>query len=237
MKVALLCDVDQTVYHVGDEAIATMSARRLRARGHEVVRISRREKYGPGGVAAPGIIPALTFPWPLEDRSRYLAEIRRVLGGDRAALPATDKLFEIIEQLRAVDAVVIGGGGSLTSRYGWLLDERLATAPVARALGKPVVLTGRASAPSSPTATAPPCASCWGCARWWACATCTACGSPGSCARTIRPWCRPSTTPSASACRRARPEPGDRDPQLLSVTLGGDGDPLPREDTSPWPVR
>ena len=60
VKVALLCDVDQTVYHVGDEAIATMSARRLTARGHQVVRISRREKYGPEGAAPAVSIPAWT---------------------------------------------------------------------------------------------------------------------------------------------------------------------------------
>src|SRR5699024_9719630 len=58
-----------------------------------------------------------------------------------------DKMFGIIEQLRTVDAVVIGGGGSLTSRYGWLLDERLATALVARSLGLPVVLSGQSLGP------------------------------------------------------------------------------------------
>jgi len=147
MKVALLCDVDQTVYHVGDEAIATMSTHRLRARGAEVVRISRHEKYGPGGTGPGESIPALTFPWPLEQRATYLWEIREVLAGRAEALPAHDKLFGIIEQLRAVDAVVIGGGGSLTSRYGWLLDERLATALVARSLGLPVVLSGQGLGP------------------------------------------------------------------------------------------
>ena len=123
MKVALLCDVDQTVYHVGDEAIATMSTRRLRARGHEVVRLSRHEKYGPGGSAPQESIPALVFPWPLEDRGRYLGEIRRVLAGEHGALPPEDKLFGIIEHLRGVDALVIGGGGSLNSRYGWQIGR------------------------------------------------------------------------------------------------------------------
>lgn len=88
MRIALLCDVDQTVYHVGDEAIATATTRRLLERGHEVRRISRHEKYGPGGAAsAEGTIPALTFPWPLEDRARYLAEIRAVLAGSGTPFP------------------------------------------------------------------------------------------------------------------------------------------------------
>lgn len=148
MKVALLCDVDQLVYHVGDEAIFTAEAAELRRRGHDVVRISRHESYGPRSAhRTDGTIPALTFPWGLEDRTRYLAEIRGVLSGDREALPAQDKLFGIIEDLRAVDALVIGGGGSLNSRYGWLLSERLATALVARHLGKPVILSGQSIGP------------------------------------------------------------------------------------------
>ena len=85
MRVALLCDVDQAVYHVGDEAIGIASAAQLRQRGHEVVMISRQEKYGPGGQPHAESIPALTFPWPLDERDRYLAEIRKVLSEDAVA--------------------------------------------------------------------------------------------------------------------------------------------------------
>lgn len=147
MRAALLCDVDQTVYHVGDEAIADASAAMLRERGHEVVMLSRHEKYGPGGEPPALSIPALTFPWSVTERVRYLEEIRAVLQGDTGALPAHDKLFGIIDALRTVDALVIGGGGSLNSRYGWLLSERVATALVAAHLGKPVVLTGQSLGP------------------------------------------------------------------------------------------
>lgn len=147
MKVALLCDVDQTVYHVGDEAIASASARRLRERGHEVLRISRLEKFGPAGERPDPSFPALVFPWELERRAAYLGEIRRVLDGDAGALPRGDKLHAFVDRLREADALVIGGGGALTSRYGWLLDERLATALVARSLGLPVVLSGQSLGP------------------------------------------------------------------------------------------
>lgn len=229
MKVALLCDVDQTVYHVGDEAIATMSARRLRARGHEVVRISRHEKYGPDGAAPRASIPALTFPWPLEDRARYLDEIRRVLAGERGALPAADKLFEIIEQLASVDAVVIGGGGSLTSRYGWLLDERLATALVARSLGKPVVLSGQSLGPElTPTDRE---------SMRELLALCALVGLRDEhSVRIARELCpaHPALVHTLDdAVGLGLPAGGASpflDPELLSVTLGGDGDPLPRED-------
>lgn len=228
MKVALLCDVDQTVYHVGDEAIATMSARRLEARGHRVVRLSRHEKYGPGGTAPEESIPALIFPWPLTDRARYLDEIRRVLAGDRDALPAHDKLFGIIERLRTVGGVVIGGGGSLNSRYGWLLDERLATALVARSLGKQVVLTGQSLGPELTLA-------------------------DRESLRELLDLCSLVGLRDAHSVRLARELCPDHpalvhtlddavglgldgeatapDPELLSVTLGGDTAPLPREDT------
>lgn len=147
MRVALLCEVDQAVYHVGDEAIGIASAAQLRQRGHEVVMISRQEKYGPGGQPHAESIPALTFPWPLDERDRYLAEIRKVLSGNHVALPAKDKLFKIMNQLRGVDALVIGGGGSLNSNFGWLVYERLATALVASFLDIPVVLSGQSLGP------------------------------------------------------------------------------------------
>ena len=229
MKVALLCDVDQSVYHVGDEAIATMSTRRLRARGHEVVRLSRHEKYGPGGSAPRESIPALVFPWPLEDRGRDLEEIRSGLAGDVRALPAEDKLFGIIEQLRGVDALVIGGGGSLNSRYGWLLDERLATALIARALGKPVVLTGQSLGPELSPADRES-------ARELL-ELCTLVGLRDvHSIRIARDLCpdHPALVQTLDDAvglgMPAHGEDHEVDPSLLSVTLGGDGDPLPRDD-------
>ena len=228
MKVALLCDVDQTVYHVGDEAIATMSTHRLRARGAEVVRISRHEKYGPGGTGPGESIPALTFPWPLEQRATYLREIREVLAGRAEALPAHDKLFGIIEQLRAVDAVVIGGGGSLTSRYGWLLDERLATALVARSLGLPVVLSGQGLGPELTDHD-----------RASVRELLEACSLVGlrdeHSVRLARQLCpgHPAlvhTLDDALGLGLQDGEAAGPDPQRIVVTLGGDGDPFPRED-------
>ncbi|MFC7456846.1 polysaccharide pyruvyl transferase family protein [Brachybacterium sp. GCM10030267] len=224
MKVAVLCDVDQTVYHVGDEAIATMTSRRLAARGFDVVRISRHEKYGPDGTAPASAIPALTFPWPLEDRARYLEEIRAVLAGELDALPAEDKLFGIIERLRAVDALVIGGGGSLTSRYGWLLDERVATAEVAHSLGKPVILSGQSLGPELTDTD-----------RDSVRRLLELCSVVGlrdhhsvGIARRLCPG-HPAVVQTLDDAVGLEPET-PLDPELISVTLGGDGDPFPRAD-------
>ena len=231
MKVALLCDVDQSVYHVGDEAIASRSTARLRARGHEVLRISRREKYGPGGAEPAQTLPALIFPWPLEERALYLDEIRRVLDGDMDALPPQDKLFDVIAQLRGADALVIGGGGSLTSRFGWLLDERLATALVARHLGLPVVLSGQSLGPELTPSDRES-------ARELL-ELCTLVGlRDAHSVRLARELCpdHPALVQSLDdAFGIGAPGAGEElaaepDPELLSVTLGGDGDPLPRED-------
>lgn len=147
MRVALLCNIDQSVYHVGDEAIFAASVAQLRIRGIDVVPVSRGEKYGPGGHSPVEAVRALEFPWIPEDRQRYLSEIRAVLAGDLGALPADDKVFQIIEQLATVDALVIGGGGALNSRFGWLLYERMATALIVAGQGKPVILSGQSIGP------------------------------------------------------------------------------------------
>ncbi len=151
MRVALLCDIDQAVYHVGDEAIFASSAAQLRERGIDVLPVSRGQKFVPGGHTPDESIRALEFPWLPADRQRYLAEIRAVVSGDRDALSPDDKVFEIIEQLRDADALVIGGGGALNSRFGWLLYERLAMALIVASQGKPVILSGQSIGPDLST--------------------------------------------------------------------------------------
>ncbi|WAP51750.1 polysaccharide pyruvyl transferase family protein [Arthrobacter sp. ATA002] len=49
--------------------------------------------------------------------------------------------------LSECDGVLVAGGGNLNSRYGWLLYERAAVVAVARALGKPVVISGQTLGP------------------------------------------------------------------------------------------
>ncbi|MCS6711214.1 polysaccharide pyruvyl transferase family protein [Brachybacterium sp. EF45031] len=152
MRVALLCDVDQRIYHVGDEAIATATTLELRRRGHQVLRISREEGYGPAGPAPEPRARTLVFPWPIPERAAFLRGVRAALDPAGAArgsadTPAGRQTLALREALRDVDALVIGGGGSLNSRYGWLLDERLATALVARSVGVPVILSGQSLGP------------------------------------------------------------------------------------------
>lgn len=146
MRVALLCDTSPAADRVGNEAIGVSSTGQLQSRNIDVIPICRGHHPGFGQQRAGDRILALEFPWMPEDRQRYLAEIRAVLAGDRRALPAGDKVFTIIDQLRGVDGLVIGGG-ELTSRSGWLLYERLATALIVAGQGKPVILTGQSIGP------------------------------------------------------------------------------------------
>ncbi|MFK5255572.1 polysaccharide pyruvyl transferase family protein [Propionibacterium freudenreichii] len=150
MRVALLCDIGHSVYHVGNEATAIASAAQLRKRGHEVVMIShdeRPEAVDPAAAATTEIIPALNFPTSLDQRDGYLTDIRKVLAGNAVALPSSDQLFALMGQLRDVDALVLGGG-TLDNDHGPQLFERLATALVAAQLDVPVIMGAHSLGPS-----------------------------------------------------------------------------------------
>lgn len=148
MQAAILVDVGQLDYHVGDEAMGHAAVAALRARGiQEPVMLTRDPQHTAARFEAVVPVPTLRFPWPPEDRARYLREIRDVLDGRADALPPEDQVFALIEALRGVDALLIGGGGNLNSRYGWLLFERAAAVEIARSLGIPVVISGQTLGP------------------------------------------------------------------------------------------
>lgn len=148
MRVAILNDIGQADYHVGDEAMCHAAAAALGARGIlEPVLLTRDVAHTAARHPTAVPVPTIVFPWPPEDRRRYLAEIRAVLAGRTDALPPEDQVFGLIEALRTVDAVLIGGGGNLNSRFGWLLCERAAVVEIARSLGLPVVISGQTLGP------------------------------------------------------------------------------------------
>lgn len=148
MRVAVLADLGQPVYHVGDEAIAHAVTQRLQARGVEVVLLTRDVAHTHQyhrGIAAE---QTLQFPWPPSDAERYLAEIRQVLAGRTDALPGHDQVHRVRATIADADALLLAGGGNLNSTYRWLLYERVATALIASRHGKPVVLTGQTLGPA-----------------------------------------------------------------------------------------
>lgn len=147
MRVAVLGDIGQEIYHVGDEAMTHAVGHELARRGHTPVYLTRdlahtRRHFGDVEVAA-----SLPFPQALDGRLRYLAHIEDLLDGRDHTLGGDDQIHALIATLQDVDALVVAGGGNMSSRYGWLLHERLAALAVAHALGRPSFVTGQTVGP------------------------------------------------------------------------------------------
>lgn len=144
MRIAVLADLGQEVYHVGDEAIGHAACAELERRGATVVLLTRdvedtRSHFGP--VAA---VPTLAFPWPPAQRADYLRRVTAMAAGQEVPdAPVSD----LLGTLSSCDGLLIAGGGNLTSTYGWLLDERVAVARLADSLGMPVVISGQTLGP------------------------------------------------------------------------------------------
>ncbi|HZK05357.1 MAG TPA: polysaccharide pyruvyl transferase family protein [Actinomycetaceae bacterium] len=148
MRVAIEVDIGQSAYHVGDEAIAHGAVYQLGRRGiTDIVLLTRDPEQTRSLHPETDVAHTLRFPWSPADRERYLNEIKRVMAGERSALPADDQVFGVIETIRGVDALFIAGGGNMNSRYGWLLYERAALAHIAVALGKQIVIGGQTLGP------------------------------------------------------------------------------------------
>ncbi|MBP2264762.1 MULTISPECIES: polysaccharide pyruvyl transferase family protein [Micrococcaceae] len=147
MRVVVLGDIGQPVYHVGDEAMTHAVVDELRARGVSDIVLLSRDPEQSTRIFGTESVKTLEFPWPPHRRETYLREIRAVLAGDMTALPAEDQVHALIETLKTCDGVVIAGGGNMTSPYGWLLYERAAVGAIANALGKPLVISGQTVGP------------------------------------------------------------------------------------------
>lgn len=149
MRVAVLGDIGQPVYHVGDEAMTHAAVEELAARDIDsILLFSRDVEDTLDRFSRVEAAPTLHFPWPPNDRRDYLRRIRDVIEGDPSQLPPSDQVWGFIEALRSCDALLIAGGGNMNSIYGWLLCERAAAVSIAHSLGKPVVLSGQTLGPT-----------------------------------------------------------------------------------------
>lgn len=161
MRVAILNDIGQVVYHVGDEAMCHAAVAAVTGRGITDLVLLTRDVHDtlsryPGVQAA----PTLTFPHPEDQRAQRLAEVDRLLstypngrqGGAGHPEPTPDEVsdpvFDLMETIRGVDAVLVAGGGNMNSDYGWLLYERAVVARVAALMRKPVVFSGQTLGPT-----------------------------------------------------------------------------------------
>lgn len=149
VRVAILNDIGQDVYHVGDEAMPHAAVQQLRRRGLTDLVLLTRDRELTRRSFGDNVGTALTwpFPWPPAEREAELARLRAFLSGDSGALEPGHPGRGLVETLRSVDAVLIAGGGNLNSTYGWLLYERAAVVRIAGALGKQVVISGQTLGP------------------------------------------------------------------------------------------
>ncbi|VXC67624.1 Putative polysaccharide pyruvyl transferase family protein [Arthrobacter sp. 9V] len=147
MRVVVLGDIGQPVYHVGDEAMTHAVVDELRARGVSDIVLLSRDPEQSTRIFGTSSVKTLEFPWPPHRRETYLREIRAILAGDMSALPAEDQVHALIQTIKTCDGVVIAGGGNMTSPYGWLLYERAAVGAIAKALGKPLIISGQTVGP------------------------------------------------------------------------------------------
>lgn len=146
MRVAILTDIGEAAYHVGDEAIAHGAIHQLHQRGVSDLLLLTRDPAGTrrrfGDVAT---ARTLDLPWhPVSCRCELHA-VRAFMAGHTVAPP--DGVPALAATLRDVDALLIAGGGNLNSTWRWLLYERAAVALIAATLGKPVVISGQTLGP------------------------------------------------------------------------------------------
>lgn len=147
MRVAILGDIGQHVYHVGDDAMTHAAVDELDARGiNNVVLLSRNVEDTTARFGTEAA-PTIEFPWPYADYQQYLTDIRSFLAGEPHGLAPDDQVHRLIDTLSGCDAVLIAGGGNMNSVYGWLLYERAAVAEIAHHLGKTVVVAGQTIGP------------------------------------------------------------------------------------------
>lgn len=146
-SIAVLGDVGQHEYHVGDEAMTHAAIAELQKRGFNsfVVLTHNTEQtsefYGMPAAKRPEV------PWNAFERHQLLQEIKHLLGGG----PATERAAEVVRTFRDAFAgcgtLLLAGGGNLTSQYGGLLFERLAAIRVAHSMGLKVLVSGQTVGP------------------------------------------------------------------------------------------
>jgi polysaccharide pyruvyl transferase WcaK-like protein len=149
VRIAIVADLGQRAYHVGDEAIGLAAARQLAQRGAEVSLVAHDPRLIDPALRQHPVLSMPAIPWDPSERLALLAAVRqgsRTRAGRRAF--SDPGIAALREGLRTVDRVHIAGGGNHTSLYGWLLIERAIVVALAESLDLPVTLSGQTFGPS-----------------------------------------------------------------------------------------
>ena len=148
-RVVVLGDVGvRTQFHLGDEAMLEAALVEIGSRVDTRWTVVSAEpgetaqRYGVAAVAGFGFRELGT----VDAREARLAQLAAAASGDEP-LPANDPALPLLDALGDADAVLIAGGGNLSSSWPHHVYERAALAEVARLLAVPLLVSGQTLGP------------------------------------------------------------------------------------------
>ena len=149
MKLVLVADVSASPEgdrNVGAEATLHAAVAQLELRGPVTTTLL-------GGTAdsstAPWSRSINKIPVPADSQAyaKRLAAVAGAAAGAADLLDPEDDAWGIIDAIADCDAVLVCGGGNLTSRFSQLVHERHLITTLSKTFGKPLVFTGQAVGP------------------------------------------------------------------------------------------
>lgn len=151
--IVVAADVDSRVRHIGDEAMFDALVEHLRMREADL-RVTVLSNDPEAVSRRHGVESArkLSFPVRVEDEAERDLLLRQVLDAARVAnngrtIDSNEDARQFVELIRDADAVVVAGGGNLTSLWPQHVYERVALLRVASILNRPTVVTGQSIGP------------------------------------------------------------------------------------------
>lgn len=142
-------------YHVGDEAMVDANLSRLRAHvpNARFTLVSRDPAYSADLYGAHAIEPICFAPSGPNSDAENFERLRQVVhaaqlkaSGD-ALTQTAPEMVPMVEAVHSADAVLISGGGNLSSTWPQHMFERVALIKIATLLGKPVAVSGQTIGP------------------------------------------------------------------------------------------
>jgi polysaccharide pyruvyl transferase WcaK-like protein len=152
--IVIAADIGSPVRHIGDEAMFDALVERLRDRQADVqVTVLSNDPEAVGRRHGVEFAPKVLFAGGREREADREQQLRCVLDTARAARNAhangsSEEARRFVELVRGADAVVVAGGGNLTSLWPEYVYERVALLRVASILDRPIVVTGQSIGPA-----------------------------------------------------------------------------------------
>lgn len=137
--------------HVGDEAMLEALVERLSQRGeHTFTVLSANPEETAAAYGVKAVAPPQFSGPALDDDARMdrLETIVEAVSSASGSVPQDDPAWDVIGAVAGCDAVVIAGGGNLSSTWPEKIYERLCVSRLARAFSKPVFVTGQTIGPT-----------------------------------------------------------------------------------------